>query len=141
MTCAGRHAMPTNRRRGTPPQRPNAATAPGAPTSPATGSTQRSAGPTQPVTGEVAPEQQAQGALARRRLLLSWMSVGLSGLAGAVVSVPILAYLLSPLLRAAPPEWIDVDDVSKFAIGQTVLRSIVEFSPLPWAGQTAQTAI
>jgi len=69
------------------------------------------------------------------------MSVGLSGLAGAVVSVPILSYLLSPLLRPEPPRWIDVDDVSKFEIGKTVLRSIVEFSPLPWAGQTAQTAI
>ncbi len=99
------------------------------------------AGPSQPVRGEVGEEQEDLGALARRRTMLSWMSVGLSGLAGAVVSVPILSYLLSPLLRPAPPAWIDVDDVSKFEIGKTVLRSIVEYSPLPWAGQTAETAI
>jgi menaquinol-cytochrome c reductase iron-sulfur subunit len=69
------------------------------------------------------------------------MSVGLSGLAGAVVSVPILSYLLSPLIRPSPVEWIEVDDVSAFPVGATLLRAIKEFSPLAWAGQTAETAV
>jgi menaquinol-cytochrome c reductase iron-sulfur subunit len=98
-------------------------------------------GPSHPVKGEVGQEQQDLGALSSRRTALSWMSVGLSGLAGAVVSVPILSYLLSPLIRPSPRMWVDVDDVSAFQPGATVLRSIKEFSPVAWAGQTAETAV
>jgi menaquinol-cytochrome c reductase iron-sulfur subunit len=73
--------------------------------------------------------------------LLSRVSLGLSGLAAAVVGVPILAYLLSPLLRPAPNQWRDLGLVQNFNIGSTVEVSFNEPSPLPWAGQTAQTAV
>jgi menaquinol-cytochrome c reductase iron-sulfur subunit len=76
-----------------------------------------------------------------RRRFLERLSLGLSGLAAAVVSVPLLSYLLSPLLRPAPRLWLDVGPVDAFPTGQTVLRTIPEVSPLPWAGQTAETAI
>lgn len=98
-------------------------------------------GPQEPVTGAVGEEQQDRAALARRRSVLTWISLGLSGLAGAVVSVPILSYLLSPLIRPSPRQWVDVDDVSRLEIGKTVLRAITEFSPVAWAGQTAETAV
>jgi menaquinol-cytochrome c reductase iron-sulfur subunit len=75
-----------------------------------------------------------------RRRFLSYLSLGLAGLAGAVVSVPILGYLLTPLIRPEPRRWIDLGPVGDFAIGETVLRSIRHPSPLPWAGQTALTA-
>ena len=50
-----------------------------------------------------------------RRRFLSRISLALSGLAAAVVSVPIIAYLLSPLLQAAPEQWRDVGLVEKAA--------------------------
>jgi menaquinol-cytochrome c reductase iron-sulfur subunit len=75
-----------------------------------------------------------------RRRFLSRLSLGLSGLAGAIVSVPIIAYLLSPLLRPAPPVWRDLGGVGDFKIGETVEVAFDEPSPLPWAGQTARTA-
>jgi menaquinol-cytochrome c reductase iron-sulfur subunit len=75
-----------------------------------------------------------------RRALLSRVSIGLSGLAGAVVSVPILAYLLSPLINPPPQTWRDLGSVDTFAIGQTVKVDVEEPSPLPWAGRTARTA-
>lgn len=78
--------------------------------------------------------------LVSRRGLLSGMILGLLSLAGAVVSVPILAYLLSPLLRPARQEWRDIGAVDDFEIGRTVLVTFGEPSPLPWAGQTASTA-
>jgi len=62
-------------------------------------------------------------------------------LAAAVVSVPILAYLLSPLLRPAPREWRDLGTIDDFRVGETVEVAFDEPSPLPWAGQTAQTAV
>jgi menaquinol-cytochrome c reductase iron-sulfur subunit len=79
-------------------------------------------------------------AVLSRRRLLSRMSVGLGALAGAVVAVPILSYLLSPLINRAPNIWRDVGRVNDFRIDQTVEVSFEEPSPLPWAGQTARTA-
>jgi len=75
-----------------------------------------------------------------RRRFLARMSIGLGALAGAVVAVPILSYLLSPLLNRAPNTWRDVGRVGDFRIDQTVEVSFEEPSPLPWAGQTARTA-
>ena len=76
-----------------------------------------------------------------RRGFLNRLSLGLAGLAGAVVSVPIVSYLLTPLIRPAPPQWIDVGPVESFTVGETVLRPIREVSALPWAGQLAETAV
>jgi menaquinol-cytochrome c reductase iron-sulfur subunit len=79
-------------------------------------------------------------AVETRRKFLSRISIGLSALAGAVVSVPIIAYLLSPLLRPAPQQWRDLGQISSFPIGETVEVTFEDPSPLPWAGQTALTA-
>src|SRR3977135_1350049 len=76
-----------------------------------------------------------------RRRLLGRVSLALSGLAAAVVSVPIVAYLLSPLLQPPPEEWRDLGLVTNFRIGETVEVAYDEPSPLPWARQTARTAV
>jgi menaquinol-cytochrome c reductase iron-sulfur subunit len=80
-------------------------------------------------------------ALLTRRRFLSRISLALSGLAAAVVSVPIIAYLLSPLLQQPPAEWHDVGLVQNFQVGQTVEVAYDDPSSLPWAGQTARTAV
>ena len=99
-------------------------------------------------TGDArAAEQQVESAsgespeLISRRTLLNRVIFGLGAAAGAVVSVPILAYLLSPLINPARQVWRDLGPVDKYQIGQTVEASIQEPSPLPWAGQTALTAV
>lgn len=79
--------------------------------------------------------------LLNRRRFLSRVSLALSGVAAAVVSVPILAYLLSPLLQRAPEEWRDVGGVDDFQVGSTVEVAFDEPSSLPWAGQTSRTAV
>lgn len=78
--------------------------------------------------------------VASRRRFLTRLSLGLSAAAGAVVSVPIVAYLLSPLLGPRQQEWIRVGDASQFKVGTTVEVALQDPSPLPWAGQTARTA-
>src|SRR5207249_8308582 len=55
-----------------------------------------------------------------RRHFLGRLSLALSGLAAAVVSVPIVAYLLSPLLHPPLEEWRDLGLVDNFNIGETV---------------------
>ena len=76
-----------------------------------------------------------------RRRFLNAISIGLTALAGAVVSVPILSYLLSPLLNPAPRLWRPLGPVDQFLIGETVEAAFEDPSPLPWAGQTARTAL
>jgi menaquinol-cytochrome c reductase iron-sulfur subunit len=88
----------------------------------------------------MATEQESEALLNRRRFL-SRVSLALSGLAGAVVSVPILAYLLSPLIEQEPSDWRDVGLVENFRVGETVEVAYDDPSPLPWAGQTARTAV
>jgi menaquinol-cytochrome c reductase iron-sulfur subunit len=82
------------------------------------------------------PEQ-----LVTRRRFLNRVSLALSGLAAAVVSIPIVAYLLSPLLQPPLEEWRDLGLVQNFRIGETVEVAFDEPSSLPWAGQTSRTAV
>lgn len=76
-----------------------------------------------------------------RRAFLNRLSLILSGLIGLVLSVPILAYLLTPLIRREPGVWQDVGPLDQFQIGQTVQVAIQDPSPVEWAGQTALTAV
>ena len=78
---------------------------------------------------------------ATRRGFLSFLSVGLMAVAAAVVSVPIVAYLLSPLLRPNPDRWISLGRVDDFSVGETREVAYEDPSPLEWAGQTARTAV
>jgi len=73
----------------------------------------------------------AEQPLVTRRNFLGRISLALSGLAAAVVSVPIIAYLLSPLLEPTPDEWRDLGLVQNFGIGQTVEVAYDEPSSLP----------
>jgi menaquinol-cytochrome c reductase iron-sulfur subunit len=82
-------------------------------------------------------ENEHEEVLARRSLL---GTVGYVVAAGAVVGVPILAYLLSPLLNPARDVWRTVGRLDQFKVGDTVQVTFEDPSPLPWAGQTAQLA-
>src|SRR5581483_3243223 len=53
----------------------------------------------------------AEAELASRRQLLSRISLTLSAAAAAVVAIPIVSYLLSPLINPTPPDWIDLGPV------------------------------
>ena len=76
-----------------------------------------------------------------RRRFLNWVCLGGTGVAGAVLSVPVLAYLFSPLINPNRNVWRDLGPVDQYNVGDTVKVNFEEPSPLPWAGQTAQTAV
>ena len=78
--------------------------------------------------------------LLSRRAFLGKASIVLGALAGIVVSVPIVAYLLTPLLQRPARRWQDLGEVERFAPGETVQVAIEDPSSLPWAGETARTA-
>jgi menaquinol-cytochrome c reductase iron-sulfur subunit len=78
--------------------------------------------------------------LESRRRFLSRMSLAAGGLIAVVVNVPILSYLLSPLINPTRPSWRQVGALERFKIGATVQVALEDPSPVAWAGQTALTA-
>lgn len=75
-----------------------------------------------------------------RRRFLSRLSIVLSGAIGAVATVPVIGFLLSPLARKGPRVWRSVGTVDQFKVGETVNVAFEDASPLPWAGVTARSA-
>ncbi len=76
----------------------------------------------------------------KRRRFLTRLSVALSAGVAAVLGVPVVGFLLSPLARKSPRIWRPVGPVDRFRVGETVNVSYDDASPLPWAGVTARTA-
>lgn len=76
-----------------------------------------------------------------RREFLAKLSIGLSALAGAVIGIPIIAYLLSPLINPAVNVWRSLGPAALFPVGETIQATFQDPSPLPWAGLTAETAV
>lgn len=75
-----------------------------------------------------------------RRRFLNRLCLGLGGIGAAIVGVPVLGYLLTPLFKSTKNDWRDVGAETDFKVGQTVEVAFDEPSPLPWAGQAAKTA-
>lgn len=84
------------------------------------------------------PEPGAPEAPERRRFLAR-VSVGL-GVCCAGLAVPMVGFVLSPLWRRVPRVWRTVGRAADFRVGETVNVTLLDSSPLPWAGITAHTA-
>ena len=72
-----------------------------------------------------------------RRRFLARVSVGLGAGCGAL-AVPLVGFTLAPLLQKAPVVWRAVGKLHDFKIGETTNVSLVDASPLPWAGIDGQ---
>src|SRR5437763_1559311 len=87
---------------------------------------------TQPTRGEVlSPE---------RRIFITRVSILLMAIASLLVAVPVIGFLIGPLVRKFPDVWRSVGALDDFKIGETVKVSFRDPSPLAWAGVTAETA-
>ncbi len=75
-----------------------------------------------------------------RRRFLTRISVALSSAVAADIGVPVLGFLVSPLIRKAPRVWRSVGPVDGFKMGETVSVAFEDAPPLPWAGVTARSA-
>lgn len=79
-------------------------------------------------------------ALLSRRQFLEKVSIALGAVGAALVGIPIVGFLVSPLLQRPPETWRTVGHVDDFDVGTTTEVSFLDASPLPWAGVTAKTA-
>src|SRR5260370_30555526 len=90
---------------------------------------------------DVAPPPSVLAEEASRRGFLSLISLAMAGVAGAAVGGPVLAYIITPLLRPSPQEWFPIGPIDSFPVGHTVLKSISDVSPVAWAGHGAESAL
>lgn len=80
------------------------------------------------------------GAALSRRQFFSKLTWGLTGAFGAIVGLPVIGFLLQPLLRQTPNEWQAVGAVNEFQIGETNLVTLRDPSSVPWAGVASRVA-
>jgi len=76
-----------------------------------------------------------------RRRFVEKLSISLIGLCGAIVGVPVIGFLFAPFFRKSPEEWVTLGKPNDFEIGKTVAVTVLDPSPLPWAGVTAKNAV
>lgn len=75
-----------------------------------------------------------------RRTFHARISVILSALIGALVTLPGIGFVFAPLFSKTPQKWRPLGGVDDFKVGATVLVDFEDSSPEPWAGVTAKTA-
>ncbi len=85
-------------------------------------------------------ELESSNSLISRRTLLMVVSVAAGGLISAVVGLPIVGFLLAPLIRKQPPVWRDVGPLSNFEVGHTQKVIFEDSSSIPWGGSDSETA-
>ena len=75
-----------------------------------------------------------------RRRFFEKVSIALGGFCAALLGVPLVGFVIAPLFRKAPNEWLSLGKVADFEIGRTVNVTITDPSSLPWAGISAKSA-
>ncbi len=89
--------------------------------------------------GATPPIHEAVAAISRRKFL-SRLSLSLAGACAAMLGVPLVGFVVTPIFRKVAGTWRDVGAIGDFAIGETVSVMFEDPSPLPWAGVTARAA-
>jgi menaquinol-cytochrome c reductase iron-sulfur subunit len=75
-----------------------------------------------------------------RRRFFEKVSLALGGLCAAILGVPVIGFVIAPLFRKAPDEWLPLGKIDAFEVGKTVNVTITDPSSLPWAGVTSKSA-
>ena len=83
---------------------------------------------------------EAPEVLSRRRFLEK-LSIALGSFCAAVVGLPLIGFVIAPLFRKEPRQWVTLGKVGDFQIGNTASVTVLDPSPLPWAGITAKNAV
>lgn len=75
-----------------------------------------------------------------RRRFFEKVSIILGGVCAAILGVPLVGFVVAPLFRKAPDEWLTLGKVDDFQVGKTVNVTITNPASLPWAGVTSKSA-
>jgi quinol---cytochrome c reductase iron-sulfur subunit, bacillus type len=72
-----------------------------------------------------------------RRDFLLKLGIGLDVIAGALISIPIIGFVISAIIKRADPTWISLGSVDQFKVGTTRLVAYDNPYRIPADGQTA----
>jgi menaquinol-cytochrome c reductase iron-sulfur subunit len=77
-----------------------------------------------------------------REVFMGLFIVSVGGVLSVVLGIPIIGFVLSPLIKQPDYVWRDVGAVDEFKIGETVQRNFLypSFGTAQWSGQTQRTA-
>jgi len=75
-----------------------------------------------------------------RRRFMARLSIALSAVAAAIVGIPVVGFILGPLIAPEKDVWRAVGAVDSFKPGETVSVSFLDPWPMAWAGVSAMTA-
>ena len=78
-----------------------------------------------------------------RRVMLMKLGMLLNAFIGAVLAIPVLGYLFSPITRsrrASSDTWLPLGSMDQFPSGQTRLATFRNSGVEPWDGKTADSA-
>jgi menaquinol-cytochrome c reductase iron-sulfur subunit len=79
--------------------------------------------------------------LMNREAFMGLFILSVGGLGGLILGIPIIGFVLSPLIKPPPSVWRDVGAVDKFKIGTTV-AVVYDYDQGPvqaWSGSTQKT--
>lgn len=85
--------------------------------------------------------QHAEPVTPERRKFLVGLSAGLAGLAGLLIGIPFIGFLIAPVRRPVPDVWRPVGAVGDFGVGEMVKVTYLDPEPLPWAGFIAESGV
>ncbi len=75
-----------------------------------------------------------------RRQFLGRITIAAGVVGAALIGIPIIGFLFTPLIKKTPVVWRDIGPLDKFKVGDTVVVTYLDPSPLPWAGVSARSA-
>ncbi|MEP6751106.1 MAG: Rieske 2Fe-2S domain-containing protein, partial [Bacteroidota bacterium] len=75
-----------------------------------------------------------------RQKFLTRLSLGIAGLSGLAIVIPVVSALLAPLLAKQKKVWRLAGNVNDFPIGSTRLINFTDADPVGYSGVTSQSA-
>lgn len=86
-------------------------------------------------------QDQSDGASSGRRAFLTRISVATGAVLTILAGIPVVGFILSPLIRRSPPTWRTVGPLSRYRVGETVEAVIEDPAPQEWAGVSARAGV
>ncbi|HET9870111.1 MAG TPA: (2Fe-2S)-binding protein, partial [bacterium] len=77
--------------------------------------------------------------LLSRRAFLERLTFILGGIGTLAMSIPLVGYVLGPVLKSDVPKWRRVGKIDDFKVNHTVAVSFDNAAPLAWDGPTGKT--
>ena len=85
------------------------------------------------------PESNHSGNRLGRRTFFQWLTYGLSAVAAAALGVPLIGYFFG--VRKKEVRWVTLNEVDRFPVNETRLKTFDNPLRQPWDGMTALTGV